>query len=105
MFKKNDESENHLVLHYEVTKTMWDIFFVGIGLSWVMPFRLMDFVASWKDLRDNSPVVAIWRMAPICMCLCNWQERNDRIFKDHERTRDKLKAIFFKNIVLMGRGP
>lgn len=86
MFKKNGESENHLVLHYEVTRTMWDIFFVGIGLSWVMPFRLMDFVARWKDLRDNSPVAAIWRMAPRCMCWCIWWQKNYGSFKDREKT-------------------
>ncbi|KAG2708551.1 hypothetical protein I3760_05G199100 [Carya illinoinensis] len=96
MCKENGESVDHLLLHYKVARTMWDDFFTRIELSWVMPLEMVDIFASWRGLRGNSQVAAIWRMVHIFMCWCIWQEGNDRSFEDRERTMDELNVFFFK---------
>lgn len=59
MCKKKDELVDHLLLHCEVNKTMWDDFFARIGLSWIMHLRLVDFLASWTGFQGKSQVVGI----------------------------------------------
>lgn len=100
MCKKLGESVDHLLVHYEVAKVMWDDFFSRVKLSWVMPCRLVDFLASWRGLYSDSQVAAIWRLVPICMCWCIWRKRNARCFNDQERTMDELKVFFFKSLFL-----
>ncbi|XP_041002530.1 uncharacterized protein LOC121248205 [Juglans microcarpa x Juglans regia] len=100
MRKKHEESVDHLLLHCEVVKVIWDDVFLRVKLSWVMPCRLVDFLASWRGLHGDSQVAAIWRLVPICLCWCVWSERNARCFDDHERTLSELKAFFFKSLFL-----
>ncbi|KAG2674053.1 hypothetical protein I3760_13G118500 [Carya illinoinensis] len=100
MCKKQGELVDHLLLHCKVARCMWDDFFSRIGLSWVMPLRLVDFLASWRGLHGNSQVAAIWRMVPIYMFWCIWSERHARSFEDQERTMDELKVFFLKSSFL-----
>ncbi|KAF5480926.1 hypothetical protein F2P56_001629 [Juglans regia] len=60
MCKKYGESVDHLLLHCEMAKGMWDDIFSRVGLSWVMPCRLVDFLTSWRGLCGNSQIAAIW---------------------------------------------
>ncbi|KAG2411423.1 hypothetical protein I3760_Q002700 [Carya illinoinensis] len=41
---------------------MWADFFTGLGVAWVMPRRLVDFLVCRRGLRRDSWVVAIWKM-------------------------------------------
>jgi hypothetical protein len=43
--KRNGESVDHLVLHCEVSCATWNEIFSRIGLSWVMPRRVVDLFA------------------------------------------------------------
>lgn len=73
IIKKNGGMVYHFFLHYKVAKTIWNIFFFfcwGWALTWVMPRRLVDFLASWSGLQGNPQVTTIWNMTPLCMCWC-----------------------------------
>lgn len=98
MCEKHGESVDHLLLHCEVAKAIWDDFFSRVGLSWVIPCRLVDFLTSWRGLHGDAQVAAIWRLVLICMCWCIWRERNARCFDDQERTWMSLKFSFFKSL-------
>lgn len=59
MCKKSGESVDHLLLHCEIATTLWNDFFTRVGLTWVMPIRVIDLLASWIGLQGNSHIAAI----------------------------------------------
>jgi len=40
------ESVDHILLHCEVARTLWNAIFSRFSLSWVMPFRVVDLFAA-----------------------------------------------------------
>jgi hypothetical protein len=68
-------------------------------LSWVMPRRVVDlFACWWKAGRSRSAVV--WKMVPICILWCVWEERNFRCFEDLENSMEDIVASFFLMLYL-----
>jgi hypothetical protein len=58
MYKMNGESVDHLFLHCEVARVLWDAIFSRLSLSWVMPLRVVDLFACWgTGGRSRSAVV------------------------------------------------
>jgi hypothetical protein len=53
----------------------------------------------WTAGRSQNTVV--WKMVTSCLLWCLWRERNDRNFKDQERTIEELKIIFFYSLGLL----
>lgn len=51
MCKKEAELVNHLLLHCEMAKVLWDGVFGRVGLSWVMPKTVVEFLASWSNFQ------------------------------------------------------
>jgi len=97
MCKMNGESVDHLLLHCEVARALWNVIFSRFSLSWVMPLWLVDlFVCWWTGGRSRSAVV--WKMVPCCLLWCLWREGNDRQFEDKERTIEKLISFFFHSL-------
>lgn len=84
---------DHLLLHCEVARALWDDIFSRVGLAWVMPWTVVDLLASWKGLHDIPQIVAIWKIVPICLLQCIWRERNDRNSEYKERSLDELRDI------------
>jgi hypothetical protein len=41
----------------------------------------------------------IWKMVPICLFWCVWKERNNRCFKDLERSMKDILAFVFSYFV------
>jgi len=94
MFKMNGEPVDHLLLHCEVARALWNAIFIRFSLSWVMPLRLVDLFACWWTGGRSWSVVA-WKMVPCCLLWCLWMEHNDRQFEDKERTIEELISFFF----------
>jgi hypothetical protein len=42
LIKKSRESVDHLLLHCEMANALWNTIFSLVGLSWVMPRRVVD---------------------------------------------------------------
>jgi hypothetical protein len=95
--KMNGESVDHLFLHWEVARALWNAIFSRFNLSWVMLLRVVDlFACWWTGGRLRSAVV--WKMVPPCIFWCLWSERNDRIFEDKERTIEEFRTFFFYSL-------
>jgi len=47
MCKINGETMDHLLLHCEVARVLWNAIFSHFSLSWVMPLRVVDLFACW----------------------------------------------------------
>jgi hypothetical protein len=64
LFKRDEKSVNHLLLHCDVASALWNNIFTRFGMYWVMPRRVIDlFACWWKSGRSRS--AAIWTIGPI----------------------------------------
>ncbi|KAF5452893.1 hypothetical protein F2P56_021410 [Juglans regia] len=98
MCKSGGESVNHLLLHCEIARTLWDEVFKKMELMWVMPQTVLEVLACWASIHGVRQIKAVWKMIPICIMWCLWQERNERTFEDKERTLEELKMFFFRTL-------
>uniref|UniRef100_A0A2N9IAI6 Reverse transcriptase domain-containing protein n=1 Tax=Fagus sylvatica TaxID=28930 RepID=A0A2N9IAI6_FAGSY len=99
MCKSSGESVNHLLVHCPVAWELWSMVLVIFGKNWVMPRDVVDLLSCWKEIRGNSKAGKIWKMVPHCLMWCLWQERNDRTFKEKERTIPALKLHFLHTLL------
>jgi hypothetical protein len=95
--KMDGETIDHLLLHCETARVLWNAFFSRFGLSWAMPRGVVDlFACSWKGGHSRSAVV--WKMVPLCIMWCLWNEQNGRYFEDSERNMEGLLLFFFATL-------
>ena len=99
MCKSNGESVDHLLLHCEITRVLWDEIFPRVDVAWVMPMRVVDLLGCWRKMQGCHQVAAMWKMIPLCIMWCIWMERNVRCFEDKERTLAELKNFFFHTLL------
>ncbi len=53
MCKKAEETVDHLLVDYllvdcEYSKELWSLFFYLFEVQWVMPYTILEVLASWK---------------------------------------------------------
>jgi hypothetical protein len=90
---------DHLLLHYDVTYTLWTNIFNHFGMFWVMPRRVINlFACWWKSGRPRS--AAIWEMVSICIFWYVWRERNLRYFEDLKNSMEDILSLFFHMLYL-----
>ena len=83
------ESVYHLLLHCGISMALC-VFFSCIGLVWVMPKQVLDLFTCWRGMHGSLQSVVVWKMIQSCLMWCLWRKRNDRSFKDRERTMVEL---------------
>ncbi|KAG2721506.1 hypothetical protein I3843_02G071700 [Carya illinoinensis] len=98
MCKKNGESIDHLLLHYEVARELWVGILSRAGLSWVMPKSVVDLLACWNGHHNSSQLIAAWGMIPLCLVWCLLTERNDRCFNNIERAVGEIWNFFVSSL-------
>ena len=81
MCKRNEESIDHLLLHCEGARVLWNAFFSCFGLAWSMPRGVVNLLQCWW-LGGRSCSVVVWKMVPHCIMWCLWSEWNKRYFDD-----------------------
>ena len=88
MYRCYGETVDHL-LHYGKTYRLWCFIFRIFEISWVPSCTVSDFLFSWWNwLGKHSSY--IWNLVPWCI----WRERNRRTFKDLDRSKDQMLALF-----------
>jgi hypothetical protein len=78
--KRNEKSVDHL-LHCEVVCTLWNAILSRFGLSWVIPFWVIDLFAYWWT-GGHSRSVVVRKIVSSCLLWCLGKERNNRNFED-----------------------
>jgi hypothetical protein len=97
--KKDEESMNHLLLHYDVASALWNNIFIRFCMSWVMPRRVIDlFACWWKSGKPMSAV--IWKMVPICIFFVFGMKEIFKCFEDLESFMDDILASIFHTLYL-----
>jgi hypothetical protein len=61
-------SMDNLLYHCEIARTLWNVFFSHLGLSWVIPRRIVDLFACWWT--GDSPHSVVRKMVPPCLLWC-----------------------------------
>jgi hypothetical protein len=97
MCKKEEESIDHLLLHCESARFLWNAFFSRFGLAWVMPRGVVDLLHCWWSGGCPRSVV-VWKMVLLCIMWCLWSERNERFFEDSKRSLEDLLHFFFNTL-------
>ena len=49
MCKHSGESMDHLLLHCEVVREVWNFLLRSFGLSWVFPATVSEFLFGWHN--------------------------------------------------------
>ncbi|KAF5455272.1 hypothetical protein F2P56_024868, partial [Juglans regia] len=62
--RNSGETVDHLLLHCEFARGIWNYFFNKLGVAWVMPDRVVGFLACWRGITGTSQIVAVWKMVP-----------------------------------------
>ena len=81
----NEESVDHLLLHFPVAHSLWVHMLQVFEIQWVMPSSLESLVFCWRYWQGkfNSN---IWNMVPGCLMWNVWMERNPRSFEAKEKS-------------------
>ena len=74
--KDNEELADHVLIHYGKTRELWTPLLSSFGLVWVFPTSVRNLLLEWKVKGLGKKRKAVWRLAPICLFWCIWQERN-----------------------------
>lgn len=67
MCKKSGEAVDHLLLHCEIARTLWEDVFRRLELSWVMIATMIELLASWTNLGSIPHITTVWKMISICI--------------------------------------
>jgi hypothetical protein len=101
MCKKTGESVgvDHLLLHCDVASALWSTLFSRFRKSWVMPKRVIDFLACWWSF-GRPMSAALWKIVLICLFWCLWKEMNNMSFEDLESTLEEILSSFSYVVLL-----
>jgi hypothetical protein len=60
MYKKNEESVDHLLIHCEVATCLWHYVFTLFGMEWVMPQKVIDLFACWSQVGGGGTYLELF---------------------------------------------
>ena len=93
MCKNHWETGDHLLLHCEIATALWGFVFHMFGIHWVLPDKVLELLFGWYNWfgKHSSD---IWNLVPLCLMWSLWQERNQRVFEDLEKSVFHLQEHF-----------
>ncbi|KAJ9675675.1 hypothetical protein PVL29_024544 [Vitis rotundifolia] len=98
MCLENEETIDHLLLHCSKTRTLWELFFTLVGVSWVMPSSVRETLLSWHGSFVGKKRRKVWKAAPLRIFWTVWKARNKLAFKDNELSIQRLKYSFILSL-------
>ncbi|XP_026438254.1 uncharacterized protein LOC113336795 [Papaver somniferum] len=73
----NEESVEHLFLHFPFIWKIWEHLLQQLGFAWVHPTTIIDFSWKWKLKFSTKPLVFLRYCLPFALWWVVWLERND----------------------------
>ena len=62
---KEEDTGDHILLHYELTRAVWDLLLSLFGLYWVLPSTVKEVFISWLGSFVGKTRLKVWGAAPI----------------------------------------
>ena len=97
MCHHNEETMDHLLLHCPVAHSLWVYMFQIFGIQRVMPGSVESLVYCWSYWLGKFNL-DIWNMVSNCLMWIVWTEKNQRSFKDTEKSLVQLQALYQKTL-------
>lgn len=69
------ENVDHLLIHCAGASWLWSCAFRSFGVSWVLPKRVVDLLAEWRNWFGKH-TSNIWNLVLHCVMWVIWKERN-----------------------------
>ena len=91
----NEESIDHLLLHCEKTREVWNMFFTLLGVCWVFTSSVRETLVGWDGAWVGKQRRTVWKMAPLCLFWSVWKVRNSIAFDVGVLSMQRLKAFLF----------
>ena len=92
--KKEQGSTDHLLIHCDLTRDLWNFVFSLFGVFWVLPFTMKEVLLSWHDPFVGRSKKKVCYAAPLCLFWTVWREWNRRVFENKETIIHKIKSNF-----------
>ena len=89
-----EESINHIIIHYSKARVLWELVFVLFGVTWVLPYSARDTLLGWHGSFVGKKHRKAWRATPLCLCWSVWKERNRIAFENEDLLVQRLKYSF-----------
>ena len=99
--EEKEEDINHLLLHYNKAKMLWDLVLSIVGTSWVFPNSVIQMLLSWQGAPMGKKRKNIWIAAPVCLFWTVWHKRNLLVFEDKATSDQRTKFIFLSKLWTM----
>jgi hypothetical protein len=90
----------HLLLRCEVARELWSYILTLFGVEWVMPRSVLELLTSWGASVGYGLAKEVWRLVPLCLMWCIWQERNARLFEDVETSVVELQKHLLNTLYI-----
>ena len=98
-----DDEENieHLLIYCPKIWTRWSTLVEALGIMWVTPQLVQDFIICWNKPPMRKDERRISRAALCCLFWAIWKERNKVVFEDDVFSLSRLK-FFCSFLVFLG---
>ena len=88
---RHAESIDHLLLHCEKTRVLWELIFVLFGVFWVLSSLVKDTLLGWHGSFVGTKRRKVWQAIPLCLFWMVWKTRNNIAFCNEVFSIQKLK--------------
>ncbi|KAJ9693543.1 hypothetical protein PVL29_009476 [Vitis rotundifolia] len=90
-----DQSTNHILIHYTKTRVLWKLLFALFGVTWVLPCSVRETLLGWYgSFVGKKSAEKAWKLALLCLFWAVWKEINRIAFNNEEFSVHRLKYSF-----------
>lgn len=88
------EYRDHLLIHCEKTRVLWELLFALFRVFWVLPSSVRETLLGWHGLFVGKKRKKDWSVGTLCFIWTVWKVRNRIAFEDDMLSIQMLKSAF-----------
>lgn len=84
----------HLFFHFNYVMDVWSNVLQLLSSNWVFPNPMKLFIEGWSNCPfSHNVIVDLWNQVPPFVTWWLWKERNNRIFREVERSSGEVFQV------------
>ena len=92
-----EEFIDHLLLHCEKIRALWEMLLTLFGVSWVFLSSVRETLLGWIGFFVGKKHKTVWRAGPLCIFWTVWKTRNIT-FEDEMLSIQRLETFFLNSL-------